>query len=162
MAELPHEVVSEASGRWSVLLVEPRPVEPVGTGAAIAAALGLPETDGRLRARGCGGLVLEDVARPCAETACATLERRGIAARIVPADRVPPAVSVRRVASVELEPGGLRLGLAGGPSVVVAWDEPVFALAWTLRRAGRRSARGPSELSRAALRMGERLEAPEP
>ncbi|RME74361.1 MAG: hypothetical protein D6776_05415, partial [Planctomycetota bacterium] len=32
----------------------------------------------------------------------------------------------------------------------------------TLRRAGRRSARGPSELSRAALRMGERLEAPEP
>ncbi|GIW70879.1 MAG: hypothetical protein KatS3mg102_0421 [Planctomycetota bacterium] len=146
----------------AVLLEIARPIDAVAVGAALQQALGLGSHDARLRARACGGIVLERAEPAVAEACLAALQARGIGARRLLARAVPVLGAERRVAAVALQSEGAALVPARGAPVVLPWSEVELVLAWALP--GARPARSPahagaggtpSGLTRQALRLGE-------
>lgn len=113
----------------SVLLTTVRPLDAAGAGRALARLYGLSPQDATRRARYCGGILLDAVPPPEAEACAAALAAEGIGARRVPAGALPALGKPRRVVRVEIEDGGLVLGLGLGQEMVVAPDEPRLLLA---------------------------------
>lgn len=110
----------------AILLEEDVPVDPRRYGDRVAALLGIPRIEARLRVRQGRGIFLENVPEEEALRLTEELARDGVRSRVVPREQLPPLPRPRKITHLEGGPEALFYKAPDGDAAL-PWEAILVA-----------------------------------